>query len=164
MTPDLSNEPTSSLPTQDAPTPTTDETAALPTTDETTPLPTEASEESESRTSHAEAHEETPSSPTPSDTSATTTDLGISDMSDALHTQKVWTAADAPLDSRGAPVRKVKVGQLIWGCIVALLGVFIIAIPFIDAVNVPILLISLVGALGLSLIAAAFFVNKATDR
>lgn len=76
---------------------------------------------------------------------------------------KVWTAADAPRGA-GEQERKVHVGQLIWGCIVALLGVFIIAIPFIDLVDLPLVLIGLVGILGLSLIGASLVVGKGSKQ
>ena len=76
---------------------------------------------------------------------------------------KVWTAADAPR-SASEQSRKVNVGQLIWGCIVALLGVFIIAIPFIDLVDLPLVLIGLVGILGLSLIGASLVVGKGSKQ
>lgn len=73
---------------------------------------------------------------------------------------KVWTAADAPAQGASGRSTHVRVGQLIWGCIVALLGVFFIALPFISNVDVPALFIGLVGLLGLSLIVAALVVGK----
>lgn len=73
---------------------------------------------------------------------------------------KVWTAADAPAQGPSGRSTHVRVGQLIWGCIVALLGVFFIALPFISNVDVPALFIGLVGLLGLSLIVAALVVGK----
>ncbi|MCI7670882.1 hypothetical protein [Schaalia hyovaginalis] len=73
---------------------------------------------------------------------------------------KVWTAADAPAQGSSGRPTHVRVGQLIWGCIVALLGVFFIALPFISNVDLPALFIGLVGLLGLSLIVAALVVGK----
>lgn len=73
---------------------------------------------------------------------------------------KVWTAADAPAQGSSGRPTHVRVGQLIWGCIVALLGVFFIVLPFISNVDVPALFIGLVGLLGLSLIVAALVVGK----
>lgn len=73
---------------------------------------------------------------------------------------KVWTAADAPAQGPSGRSTHVRVGQLIWGCIVALLGVFFIALPSISNVDVPALFIGLVGLLGLSLIIAALVVGK----
>ncbi len=72
---------------------------------------------------------------------------------------KVWTAADAspveqPTDSG------IRIGQLIWACIVILTGVFLIAMAFLSHIDLPLLLIGLVAVLGVALIGAAFFVGK----
>ncbi len=74
--------------------------------------------------------------------------------------QKVWTAADALEGAQSAPSGGVRVGQLVWACIVLLTGVFLITMAFFDVINVPVVLISLVGVLGLSLIGAALIVGK----
>ncbi len=47
-----------------------------------------------------------------------------------------------------------------WACIVLLTGVFLITMAFFDVINVPVVLISLVGVLGLALIGAALIVDK----
>lgn len=90
-----------------------------------------------------------------------TSDTGVLGAGAPAGAQKVWTAADA--HSAGAPSqprRPVHVGQLVWGSLVTLVGVFFIAFPFISSLDMPLFLIGLVGLLGLSLILTAFLVGK----
>lgn len=72
---------------------------------------------------------------------------------------KVWTAADASPAQRPAD-SGIRIGQLIWACIVILTGVFLIAMAFLSHIDLPLLLIGLVAVLGVALIGAAFFVGK----
>ena len=54
-----------------------------------------------------------------------------------------------------APASGVRVAQLVWAGLVIMLGVFMIAISFLRFVSIPLLLISLIAALGIALMAAA---------
>ncbi len=75
----------------------------------------------------------------------------------------VWTApartgeVQVPAEP---PARGVRVGQLIWSCVVIVVGIFLMALAFIDHVNVPVLLISLVALLGIGLIVAAAITSR----
>lgn len=53
------------------------------------------------------------------------------------------------------PARGIRVGQFIWASIVAFIGVFMILAPLISTLDMPLLFISLIAVLGLSLMAAA---------
>lgn len=79
-------------------------------------------------------------------------------------TPRVWTAADAPAVDARPGGSGIRAGQLVWACVVGLVGVFLIALPYLDAVNLPILLIALVALLGLALIGAALAVGRAPDE
>lgn len=71
------------------------------------------------------------------------------------------TIPQSPLPGAGtasvqeAPAGGVRVAQLVWAGLVIVLGVFMIAISFLRFVSIPLLLISLIAALGIALMAAA---------
>lgn len=76
---------------------------------------------------------------------------------------KVWTAADvAKTSPTGAT--SIRVGQLVWACIIMLTSVFLIALPFLESENLPLFFIALVALLGASLIVAAFVVGREAKR
>lgn len=54
-----------------------------------------------------------------------------------------------------APANGVRVAQLVWAGLVIMLGIFMIAISFLRFISIPLLLISLIAALGIALMAAA---------
>lgn len=67
-------------------------------------------------------------------------------------------AAPAPAPAvslKEAPANGVRVAQLVWAGLVIMLGIFMIAISFLRFVSIPLLLISLIAALGVALMAAA---------
>ncbi len=129
---------------------------------------TDSSQHNTARTSEEEKaaaghQDEGASFPFPSTTplsSATIPKTSSTDQPTTPLASKVWTAADAPARNSFIQATPVRVGQLIWGFIVALLGVFFIALPFISMIDIPILFIGLTALLGLSLIIAALMVGK----
>ena len=141
-----------------------EQTEALPA-EQTEALPAEPGEPILSEHAEAAPGDQTEGATFPLDTTAPlTSEAGpealTADQPAAPVAPKVWTAADAPAQGSSGRPTHVRVGQLIWGCIVALLGVFFIALPFISNVDLPALFIGLVGLLGLSLIVAALVVGK----
>lgn len=76
---------------------------------------------------------------------------------------KVWTVADAPKTSPTGAT-SIRVGQLVWACIIMLTSVFLIALPFLEPENLPLFFIALVALLGVSLIVAAFAVGREAKR
>ncbi|MDC4233716.1 hypothetical protein M3T53_08355 [Actinomyces sp. B33] len=82
------------------------------------------------------------------------------DPADEPGDSKVWTAADSVAVLDEAPARGVRVGQLIWAGVVCLTGVFLIALAIIRNINIPMLLIGLIGLLGLGLVVSALFVGR----
>ena len=75
----------------------------------------------------------------------------------------MWSAPAAPADRRDlpeAPRRGVRAGGLAWGVIVMLAGVFLIALALVPRLNVPILAITLMAALGVALIVSALFTGR----
>ena len=76
---------------------------------------------------------------------------------------RVWSAPAAPADPHDlpeAPRRGVRAGGLAWGVIVMLAGVFLIALALVPRLNVPILAITLMAALGVALIVSALFTGR----
>lgn len=76
---------------------------------------------------------------------------------------KVWTVADAPKTSPTGAT-SIRVGQLVWACIIMLTSVFLMALPFLEPENLPLFFIALVALLGVSLIVAAFAVGREAKR
>lgn len=75
----------------------------------------------------------------------------------------MWSAPAAPADPHDlpeAPRRGVRAGGLAWGVIVMLAGVFLIALALVPRLNVPILAITLMAALGVALIVSALFTGR----
>lgn len=64
-------------------------------------------------------------------------------------------APTSAVSLKEAPANGVRVAQLVWAGLVIMLGIFMIAISFLRFVSIPLLLISLIAALGIALMAAA---------
>ena len=82
---------------------------------------------------------------------------------DEDESRRVWSAPPTPTDRRDlpeAPRRGVRAGGLAWGVIVMLAGVFLIALALVPRLNVPILAITLMAALGVALIVSALFTGR----
>lgn len=82
---------------------------------------------------------------------------------DEDESHRVWSAPAAPADPHDlpeAPRRGVRAGGLAWGVIVMLAGVFLIALALVPRLNVPILAITLMAALGVALIVSALFTGR----
>ncbi|MDO4260149.1 MAG: hypothetical protein Q4C87_11595 [Actinomycetaceae bacterium] len=85
----------------------------------------------------------------------------------AASTDSAGTASAAPAngyipyDERPeAPARGVRVGQLMWAAVVILAGLFLIVLAFAGMLDISLVMIALVAALGIGLIAAALFTGK----
>ncbi|RRC94610.1 hypothetical protein [Schaalia canis] len=64
-------------------------------------------------------------------------------------------APTSAVSLKESPANGVRVAQLVWAGLVIMLGIFMIAISFLRFVSIPLLLISLIAALGIALMAAA---------
>ena len=74
-----------------------------------------------------------------------------------------WSAPTVPVDVRTmpeAPRRGVRVGSFVWALLVCMVGAFLIAEAYITNLNLPILGISSIAALGVILILTALFSGR----
>lgn len=74
-----------------------------------------------------------------------------------------WSAPTVPVDMRTlpeAPRKGVRVGSFVWGLLVCMVGAFLIAEAYITNLNLPILGISAIAALGIILILTALFSGR----
>ena len=74
-----------------------------------------------------------------------------------------WSAPTVPVDMRTlpeAPRKGVRVGSFVWGLLVCMVGAFLIAEAYITNLNLPILGISAIAALGIVLILTALFSGR----
>ena len=153
-----------------------DQTTPLPVGDEETkPLPSFADAPIEDQKTSAEAHTntqaETPDTsaedeaPAP-DTSAAWTGAGAGSTPDAPpaseHTFEpqntpivppahVWSAEDV----KEAPYRGVRIGQLLWACIIIFTAIALIAMAFVKAANLALVAIGTLAFMGVFLIIIA---------
>ncbi|WP_131245765.1 hypothetical protein [Schaalia suimastitidis] len=63
-----------------------------------------------------------------------------------------------------AEARGVRMGQMLWAVLVILLGLVLVALAFIQHIDMPLVLISSVAVLGIGLIVAALFVGARHKR
>ena len=75
---------------------------------------------------------------------------------------QVWNAQMLP--DQEPPARGVRLGQLAWGLIVVLCGLFLVALAFVPASGFPLILIGLVAVLGITLIVIAVITSVAHPR
>lgn len=153
-----------------------DQTTPLPVGDEETkPLPSFADAPIEDQKTSAEAHTNTEAeapdtsaedkSPAP-DTSAAWTGAGAGSTPDAPpaseHTFEpqntpivppahVWSAEDV----KEAPYRGVRIGQLLWACIIIFTAIALIAMAFVKAANLALVAIGTLAFMGVFLIIIA---------
>lgn len=74
-----------------------------------------------------------------------------------------WSAPTVPVDMRTlpeAPRKGVRAGSFVWGLLVCMVGAFLIAEAYITNLNLPILGISAIAALGIVLILTALFSGR----
>ena len=74
-----------------------------------------------------------------------------------------WSAPTVPVDMRTlpeAPRKGVRAGSFVWGLLVCMVGAFLIAEAYITNLNLPILGISTIAALGIVLILTALFSGR----
>lgn len=74
-----------------------------------------------------------------------------------------WSAPTGPVDMHAlpeAPRKGVRVGSFVWGLLVCMVGAFLIAEAYITNLNLPILGISAIAALGIILILTALFSGR----
>lgn len=153
-----------------------DQTTPLPVSDdETKPLPSFADAPIEDQKTSAEAHTNTEAeapdtsaedeAPAP-DTSAAWTGAGAGSTPDAPpaseHTFEpqntpivppahVWSAEDV----KEAPYRGVRIGQLLWACIIIFTAIALIAMAFVKAANLALVAIGTLAFMGVFLIIIA---------
>lgn len=153
-----------------------DQTTPLPVGDEETkPLPSFADAPIEDQKTSAEAHTNTEAeapdtsaedeAPAP-DTSAAWTGAGAGSTPDARpaseHTFEpqntpivppahVWSAEDV----KEAPYRGVRIGQLLWACIIIFTAIALIAMAFVKAANLALVAIGTLAFMGVFLIIIA---------
>lgn len=153
-----------------------DQTTPLPVSDdETQPLPSFADAPIEDQKTSAEAHTNTEAeapdtsaedeAPAP-DTSAAWTGAGAGSTPDAPpaseHTFEpqntpivppahVWSAEDV----KEAPYRGVRIGQLLWACIIIFTAIALIAMAFVKAANLALVAIGTLAFMGVFLIIIA---------
>ena len=153
-----------------------DQTTPLPVgDDETKPLPSFADAPIEDQKTSAEAHTNTEAeapdtsaedeAPAP-DTSAAWTGVGAGSAPDftpaSEHTFEpqntpivppahVWSAEDV----KEAPYRGVRIGQLLWACIIIFTAIALIAMAFVKAANLALVAIGTLAIMGVLLIITA---------
>lgn len=153
-----------------------DQTTPLPVGDEETkPLPSFADAPIEDQKTTAEAHTNTEAeapdtsaedeAPAP-DTSAAWTGVGAGSAPDSPtaseHTFEpqntpivppahVWSAEDV----KEAPYRGVRIGQLLWACIIIFTAIALIAMAFVKAANLALVAIGTLAIMGVLLIITA---------
>lgn len=153
-----------------------DQTAPLPVSDEETkPLPSFADAPIEDQKNSAEAH---------TNTEAETPDTSAEDEAPAPDTSAAWTGAgagstpDSPTasertfepqntpivppahvwsaeDVKEAPYRGVRIGQLLWACIIIFTAIALIAMAFVKAANLALVAIGTLAIMGVLLIIIA---------
>ena len=153
-----------------------DQTAPLPVGDEETkPLPSFADAPIEDQKNSAEAH---------TNTEAETPDTSAEDEAPAPDTSAAWTGAAAastpdstpasehtfepqntPIvppahvwsaeDVKEAPYRGVRIGQLLWACIIIFTAIALIAMAFVKAANLALVAIGTLAIMGVLLIITA---------
>ena len=153
-----------------------DQTTALPVgDDETKPLPSFADAPIEDQKTSAEAHTNTEAeapdtsaedeAPAP-DTSAAWTGAGAGSTPDSptasertfepqntpiVPPSHVWSAEDV----KEAPYRGVRIGQLLWACIIIFTAIALIAMAFVKAANLALVAIGTLAIMGVLLIIIA---------
>ena len=153
-----------------------DQTAPLPVGDEETkPLPSFADAPIEDQKNSAEAH---------TNTEAETPDTSAEDEAPAPDTSAAWTGAgegatpdftpasehtfepqNTPIvppahvwsaeDVKEAPYRGVRIGQLLWACIIIFTAIALIAMAFVKAANLALVAIGTLAIMGVLLIITA---------
>ena len=153
-----------------------DQTTPLPVgDDETKPLPSFADAPIEDQKTSAEAH---------TNTEAEAPDTSAEDEAQAPDTSAAWTGAgtastpDAPPasertfepqntpivppahvwsaeDVKEAPYRGVRIGQLLWACIIIFTAIALIAMAFVKAANLALVAIGTLAIMGVLLIITA---------
>ena len=153
-----------------------DQTTPLPVgDDETKPLPSFADAPIEDQKTSAEAHTNTEAeapdtsaedeAPAP-DTSAAWTGAGAGSTPDSptasertfepqntpiVPSAHVWSAEDV----KEAPYRGVRIGQLLWACIIIFTAIALIAMAFVKAANLALVAIGTLAIMGVLLIITA---------
>ena len=148
-----------------------DQTTPLPVgDDETKPLPSFADapieEQKTSAAADAEADTSTEAEAPAPDTSAAWTGVGAGSAPDSPtaseHTFEpqntpivppahVWSAEDV----KEAPYRGVRIGQLLWACIIIFTAIALIAMAFVKAANLALVAIGTLAIMGVLLIIIA---------
>ena len=153
-----------------------DQTTPLPVgDDETKPLPSFADAPIEDQKTSAEAH---------TSTEAEAPDISAEDEAQAPDTSTAWTGAgagstpDSPIasertfepqntpivppahvwsaeDVKEAPYRGVRIGQLLWACIIIFTAIALIAMAFVKAANLALVAIGTLAIMGVLLIITA---------
>lgn len=153
-----------------------DQTTPLPVGDEETkPLPSFADAPIEDQKTSAEAHTnteaETPDSsakaeaPAP-DTSAAWTGAGAGSTPDSpIASERTFEPQNTPIvppahvwsaeDVKEAPYRGVRIGQLLWACIIIFTAIALIAMAFVKAANLALVAIGTLAIMGVLLIITA---------
>lgn len=81
----------------------------------------------------------------------------------AVGAHATWSAPTGPVDMHAlpeAPRKGVRAGSFVWGLLVCMVGAFLIAEAYITNLNLPILGISAIAALGIVLILTALFSGR----
>ena len=153
-----------------------DQTTPLPVDDdETKPLPSFADAPVEDQKTSAEAHTNTEAeapdtsaeneAPTP-DTSAAWTGAGAGSTPDSpTASERTFEPQNTPIvppahvwsaeDVKEAPYRGVRIGQLLWACIIIFTAIALIAMAFVKAANLALVAIGTLAIMGVLLIIIA---------
>lgn len=153
-----------------------DQTTPLPVgDDETKPLPSFADAPIEDQKTSAEAHTSTEAeapdtsakaeAPAP-DTSAAWTGAGAGSTPDSpTASERTFEPQNTPIvppahvwsaeDVKEAPYRGVRIGQLLWACIIIFTAIALIAMAFVKAANLALVAIGTLAIMGVLLIIIA---------
>lgn len=153
-----------------------DQTTPLPVgDDETKPLPSFADAPIEDQNTSAEAHTNTEAeapdtsakdeAPAP-DTSAAWTGAGAGSTPDSpTASERAFEPQNTPIvppahvwsaeDVKEAPYRGVRIGQLLWACIIIFTAIALIAMAFVKAANLALVAIGTLAVMGVLLIIIA---------
>ena len=153
-----------------------DQTTPLPVgDDETKPLPSFADSPIEEQKTTAEAHTNTEAeapdtsaedeAPAP-DTSAAWTGVGAGSAPDSpTASERTFEPQNTPIvppthvwsaeDVKEAPYRGVRIGQLLWACIIIFTAIALIAMAFVKAANLALVAIGTLAIMGVLLIIIA---------
>lgn len=153
-----------------------DQTTPLPVgDDETKPLPSFADAPIEDQKTSAEAHTNTEAeapdtsaedeAPAP-DTSAAWTGAGAGSTPDSpTASERTFEPQNTPIvppahvwsaeDVKEAPYRGVRIGQLLWACIIIFTAIALIAMAFVKAANLALVAIGTLAIMGVLLIITA---------